>query len=163
MASSSNSGGSGKRGKGLLLSLGGVGVLAVVAGLAAPLVMPRVNGSSGEAEGKRHSAPNLAFVSFGEVTVNLAEERLTRYLRAKLVLVVEQKQEKAVTENMQKNKAILKNWLISHLRDKSIKEVSGAAGVNRLRREILEQFTTLLSPGDTEPLQDVLFEEFVVQ
>ena len=60
-------------------------------------------------------------------------------------------------------KAIMKHWLISHLSDKSLKDVSGAAGVNRLRREVLEHFNDLMYPDGSEKIKDILFEEFVVQ
>jgi flagellar FliL protein len=104
-----------------------------------------------------------AFVPVGDVVVNLSEERLTRYLRVKLILVVDESQEKTVKELFDKNKAILKNWLISHLSDKTLAEVSGASGVNRLRREIQDQFNAILFPDGSETIHDVLFEEFVVQ
>ena len=100
---------------------------------------------------------------FGEVVVNVNEERQTRYLRVKLILVSDAAQEKPVTELIQKKKAILRNWLISYLSDKSLKEVSGATGVNRLRREIQDQFNNQMFPDGSEKIRDVLFEEFVIQ
>ena len=72
-------------------------------------------------------------------------------------------EEKEFTELLPKYKAIMKNWLISYLSDRSLQEVSGAAGVNRLRREIQEKFNALLFPVGAEKIHDVLFEEFNVQ
>lgn len=110
-------------------------------------------------------SPNAkpAFVAFGDVVVNLAEERLTRYLRVQLILVVDAADEKEFVEALPRNKAILRNWLISYLSDRSLKEVSGAAGVNRLRREILDQFNALLYPDGGEKIRDILFEQFNIQ
>jgi flagellar FliL protein len=152
-----------------LLVLGVVAALVTGAGAAVPLLLAAKEPAGGgkakgaEGEGGRAAHAKLAFVPFGDVVVNLAEERLTRYLRVKLVLVVAQAEEKEMTEEVTKNKAILKNWLIGYLSDKSLKEVNGTAGVNRLRREILEQFNSLLGAGRVDKVHDVLFEEFVVQ
>jgi flagellar protein FliL len=139
--------------------------LVVVAGvsLGAGILAPRYFGAS-----SKHAAempklpPKQAFVPFGEVVVNLSEERLTRYLRVKLILVIDGNHEKEHTEKITKAKATLKSWLISHLTDKSLKEVSGGAGVNRVRREVLEQFNVLLN-HEPDLILDVLFEEFVIQ
>src|SRR5437879_267533 len=115
--------------------------LVVVASgsLAAGIFAPRFFGAPGKSGSENpKAAAKQAFVPFGEVVVNLAEERLTRYLRVKIILVIDGNQEKPHTEKITKVKATMKSWLISHLTDKSLKEVSGGAGVNRLRREILE-------------------------
>lgn len=148
-----------------VLILGVVGLLAGAGGFALPILLTHAGfsmlGQGAEAESKLGNKP--AFIPVGDVVVNLSEERLTRYLRVKLILVVDTSQEKAITELFTKNKAILKNWLISHLSDKSLSEVSGATGVNRLRREIQDQFNALLFPDGSEKIHDVLFEEFVVQ
>ena len=49
------------------------------------------------------------------------------------------------------------------IRDRSLEEVKGAAGANRLRREIQDQFNTQLFADGADTIQDVLFEEFVIQ
>ncbi len=151
-----------------LAVFGVVGLLATGAGAAVPLFLTareagaaKAHAPAGEAHGAAAAKP--AFVPFGDAVVNLSEERLTRYLRVKLVLVVGQAEEKEMTEEVTKNKAILKNWLISYLSDKSLKDVNGTANVNRLRREIQEQFNSLLGAGKVDKVHDVLFEEFVVQ
>ncbi len=118
---------------------------------------------SAEAEAKRAADTKPTFIDFGEVAVNLAEERLTRYIRVKIILVVDAAHEKQVSETVNKNKAILKNWLISYLSDKSMKDIAGAVGVNRARREIQEQFNGILFPDGSEKVRDVLFGEFLVQ
>jgi flagellar FliL protein len=153
-----------------LIVFGVVGLVVTGAGAAVPLLLPAKEaspasgkGHGGDGEGHRTGQEKPAFVPFGDVVVNLAEERLTRYLRVKLVLVVDRTEEKEMTEEVAKNKAILKNWLIGYLSDKSLKEVNGAANVNRLRREIQEQFNSLMGVGRLDRVHDVLFEEFVVQ
>jgi len=104
-----------------------------------------------------------AVLSFGDVVVNLGEERLTRYLRLKIMLVVDGGKEKVIEEHLNKQKAFLKSWLIGYLSDLSLQDVSRAVGVNRIRREIRDQFNAMLWPDGQELVQDVLFDEFVVQ
>lgn len=147
---------------------GGMIVIVVVAlvSLAAGFFAPRF--FAGHHESPKKAAPvkeaaRPAIVPFGDVIVNLGEERLTRYLRAKLLLVVDGDQEKTITEHLQKQKAYLKSWLIGYLADLSLQEVSRAAGVNRLRREIRDQFNAMLWPDGQELVLEVLFDEFVVQ
>jgi flagellar FliL protein len=140
-----------------------IAALALVGGgMAVPLLMAGGSSAAHEAEShKAGSSDKFVFVPFGDVVVNLAEERLTRYIRVKLVLKVDALHEQDMIAAVAKYKAVLKNWLIGHLGDKSLKDVSGGVGVNRLRREIMEQFSALMGPS--AKIQDVLFEEFVVQ
>jgi flagellar FliL protein len=136
-------------------------LLAVAAGFSVPLYLfpaPQKKTAVAPPETKR-----AALVPFGEVVVNLGEERLTRYLRAKLLIVVDEAQQKNVKELVDKQKPFMKSWLISYLSDQSLLEVSGAAGVNRIRREVRDRFNAMLYPDGSECIQDILFDEFVVQ
>ena len=148
-----------------LLLMAGISVVAGAAGFAAPLVLGHGSfGFGGDSDNAIDpTASKSAFISFGEVTVNLAEERLTRYLRVKIILVVDVSQEKTIDGLVQRQKVVLKNWVISHLSDKSLEEVKGASGVNRLRRQNQDQFNSVLFPDGSERIRDVLFDEFVVQ
>jgi flagellar protein FliL len=136
------------------------GLLAVAAGFAVPMyVVP---------ETPKKAAPvretkRAALISFGEVVVNLGEERLTRYLRVKILIVVDEAHQKTVNDLLQKQRPFLKSWLIGYLSDQSLQEVSRQVGVNRVRREILDRFNAMLFPDGTERIQDILFDEFVVQ
>lgn len=124
---------------------------------------PSGGGGHGDAKDGKSHAGKYDFVPFGDVVVNLHEERMTRYLRIKIVLMVDGGKEKMFTDHMNASKAQLKNWLISHLANKSLKDVGGSVGVKRLQREILEHFETVLYPEGDGPLREVLFEEYAVQ
>jgi flagellar basal body-associated protein FliL len=102
-------------------------------------------------------------IAFDPVVVNLGDERLTRYLRVKLLLVVDESEAKEANEVLQRQKPFLKSWLIGYLSDQSLLEVSRAIGVNRIRREIRDQFNAFLYPDGTERIHDILFDEFWVQ
>ncbi len=146
--------------KGGWLIIGLVALLAAGSGFAVPrfLAHDAAKKTASEKESKKP-----AVISFGDVVVNLGEDRLTRYLRVKILLVVDGAQEPTITEHLNKQKAYLKSWLIGYLSDLSLQEVSRAVGVNRLRREIRDQFNALLWPDGQELVLEVLFDEFVVQ
>lgn len=146
--------------KGGLIVLAIVGLVAAAAGFAVPRLLPSDGSHSATPETK---AVKPALVPFGEVVVSLGEERLTRYLRTKIILVVEGSKEKDIKEHLEKQKPYLKSWLIGYLSDLTLGEVSRLAGVNRLRREIRDQFNAMLWPDGQELVLDVLFDEFVVQ
>jgi flagellar basal body-associated protein FliL len=136
---------------------------AAAGGFAVPMFLggPRAKGEKAPTE---NAEAQPALVSFGEpVIVNLAEERLSRYLRVRLMLVIEPAEEKAVSERLQKKKSFLRSWLLSYLSDQTVQGIIGGSGQNRIRREIRDQFNAMLFPDGAEKIIDILFEEFNVQ
>jgi len=137
---------------------------SMLAGAAAPMVLGAHNllGSSA-AEKKAPAEPEHETVAFGDVAVNLAEGRMQRYLRVKIVLQIETEAAEKFTKQLEKRKPVMKDWLIGHLSGKTLKDVGGTVGVKRIQREIHERFEEMLYPhGEGKPFE-VLFEEFVVQ
>lgn len=139
-----------------------VAIAAGVGGFAVPLLFPTLVGG-GPVEPVAETSPLPAFVPFGETVVNLDEGRLNRYLRVSITLQVDHDQAEDITQGVEKNRAIMKSWLLSYLSDKGMDDIRGAAGQNRLRREIQDQFNSVLSPEGYERVHDVLFEEFNIQ
>jgi flagellar protein FliL len=136
-----------------------------IAGATAPMV---VNGSgmfakSKEDKGKEKKDAKTAIVPFGEVVVNLSEDRLQRYLRIKAAFLVDAEVEEEATELVTKKKAAVKSVMIMHLAGKSLKDVSGTVGVTRIQRELLERVEDVLYPEGGSHIKAVLFEEYVVQ
>lgn len=148
-------------------------VLAVVclvftgAGAAFPMVV-NLSGKpkdekAAEAAKDPKEKPKTAIVPFGEVVVNLSEERFQRYLRVKIAVLVEAEAEKEVTDLVAKKKAAIKSAMIAHLAGKGTKDVTGTAGVARMQRELMERFEEVAYPDGTSKAKAVLFEEYVVQ
>lgn len=150
--------------------------VSIAAGAVLPMFVdiPALLGKSSKAEAtdeqerpakkkSAHDEEKTASVPFGDVVVNLSEERMTRYLRLKIVLVVDEEAEATFSTLLEKKKASLKSWLISHLSGKTLKDVGGTVGVNRLQREILERFEDTLYPHGHSHLKHVMFEEYLVQ
>lgn len=146
-----------------------VGAVAGAAGVAAPVVM--MNNDHSSTDKPKNSVVQYELLppeqaktlDFGEVTVNLNEARMNRYLRLKISLQIDKTQEQMVTLQLGKQNQVLRNWLISSLSDKQLDEVRGAAGQNMLRREIRDRFNDVLFSDGFDRIYDVLFDEFNVQ
>ncbi|MFN9717813.1 MAG: flagellar basal body-associated protein FliL [Planctomycetota bacterium] len=97
------------------------------------------------------------------IVVNLDEGRLTRYLRIAITMQIPKASEEEFKKKLETRKIFLRNWLLSKISDLDIDDIRGAAGQNRLRREIRDQFNSVLCPDGYDQIYDVLFEEFNVQ
>ena len=144
-------------------------VAAATAGAAVPFLLPLVNETASVSQNELRNSDlslngeRVAFVPFGEVTVNLDEGRMNRYLRLKLSLQIDVKDEEVIQQSLERQNLRLRNWLLSHLSDKTLEQIRGKAGQNMLRREIRNHFNTTLFPDGYDRIHDVLFEEFNVQ
>ena len=155
-------------GKKFALALIATGTIAGAAGAAVPLLIlkqpaPAVTPTAPVTRFEPLTPDRTGFVPFGELTVNLNEGRLNRYLRLKIALQIDKQQTEAVTKAVELKRLILRNWLLSHLSDKDQEEIRGAAGQNMLRREIRDRFNQILFEDGYDRVYDVLFEEFNVQ
>jgi len=146
-----------------------LGVLSMAGGFAVPFVLPAADSAdtteeeSASPSTEESDPEDLAFVPFGEVTVNLDEGRLNRYLRVSISLQIDKADEESIILRLEQRKAMLRNWLLSHLADKAMDDIRGASGQNRLRREIRDHFNTSLFSDGYDRIHDILFEEFNVQ
>ena len=104
-----------------------------------------------------------SFVTFGRAVVNLNDPNLVRWLLVEVTLQVDGDDEEETTEAVKARSPLLKTWLISHLADKTVEDIRGKIGVNRLRREIQDNFNALLFTDGRERIRDIHFEEFEVR
>lgn len=140
-------------------------LLASVAGLVlSGLLLGDLSiGGGGEHQRDGDNAEH-AFISFDPVVVNLAEGRLTRYLKVALSLKVERRHAERIDALVNEQRsAVFKNWLITYLSDLQLEDVKGAVSINRARREILAGFNAILDDLEDLYIEDVLFEEFNIQ
>ena len=152
-----------KKGRKLVLAV--VCVVFAGAGAAFPMLVnvPALFAKPNADKTKDKKEAKTAIVPFGDVVVNLSEDRLQRYLRVKVAVLADAEAEKEVTDLLTKKKAAVKSAMIAHLAGKSLKDVSGTVAIHRLQREMLERFDELLFPDGESPLKAVLFEEYLVQ
>ena len=103
------------------------------------------------------------FVPFGRIVANINEPLLAKYLSLEITVQTDAENEAEVKEAIELRKPILMTWLAAHIADKTPEDIRGKVGVNRLRREIQDNFNSLLFTDGRERLQDILFEEFHYQ
>ena len=155
--------------KGGMLSTIIVGLVCGMVGFAVPMVMPAGDDTE-KPDTEKQSTMDIPdpegvpdFVSFGEAVVNLDEGRLNRYLRVNVSLQIDKAQKLKIEELLKTKKAILRSWLLSYISDQSMEDIRGAAGQNRLRRAIRDQFNNTLFEDGFDRIEDVLFEDFNIQ
>jgi flagellar protein FliL len=153
-----------RRGKASMLVWIILAAVSIGGGFATPFLMDKFSShpvpEEKEEEPKREA---LALVEFGEVVVNLNESRLNRYLRLTISMMVDGANSSRVTSSVDENRPVLKSWLLAYLADKNMEDIRGAAGQNRLRREIQVQFNSIMFPGEEPLIKNVLFQDFNVQ
>ena len=146
-----------------------VAVIGIGAGFATPILL---DGSAAEKDSKELTAKTLdipeateelAFLDFEEVVINLKDARFSRFLKIDFSMQISKPQVAAITEILEDNRVILKNWLLSHVADKSPEDIRGKKGYNQLRREIHDKFNAMMFPDGIERIQDILFKEFNIQ
>lgn len=152
-----------------LLGTGGLLLTAAVAGVSLPWTLPKLIATevletvSRSATDSGDSLNRMTYLPFGEVTVNLDEGRMNRYLRLKMSLQIKESDQQEIAKILETKQLILKNWLLSHLSDKTLDEIRGKAGQNMLRRELKNYFNSVMFMDGRERIHDILFEEFNVQ
>jgi flagellar FliL protein len=156
----------------LVLVLGGAAA-AYFTGLADPLLAmfhkaPPAEGATAEAghdapkaaEGDHAAAPNAAAVMYAlpEMLVNInTAGRAKNFLKIKVSLELNNEADISRVENVLPR--IVDNFQV-YLRELRLEDLQGAAGVYRLREELLNRVNAAVRPAQ---VKDVLFQEMIVQ
>ncbi|MEM7454608.1 MAG: flagellar basal body-associated FliL family protein [Planctomycetota bacterium] len=150
---------------------GAIFVLGAGTGAAVPILTSTASGDDQrvvDVHGRElmdlpEAGEEVSFIEFDEVVLNLNDPRYSRYLSCSFSLQVATTQEAAITQLVDEKKVVLKNWLVSHIGDKTLDQVRGTFGQSMLRREINSKFNELLFTDGIERIQSVLFSDFKVQ
>jgi flagellar basal body-associated protein FliL len=105
----------------------------------------------------------FVYYDFEPIIVNLDEPRMARYVRVSITLAIKGENAEAAKAILERRKPELKNWLTVFFASCTIEEARGSANLNRLRREILDNFSQQLWPDQPSMINHVLFKEFAVQ
>jgi flagellar basal body-associated protein FliL len=145
----------------IVLLLGIAAVPALGTGFAIPWLLHRPQPAAGQPS----DAPRHAYVSFGEVVAPLHEKHAgqMRQVLVNVLLVVDAAAAGPVAERIGRRKPALTSWLIHHLSEKSLTEVTESAGVRKLRWEILEEFNQALVSEGSARIREVFLQELAVQ
>jgi flagellar basal body-associated protein FliL len=132
----------------------------------APAAAPQHGGGHGEAAAGAPGTPagdEFVYYEFEPIVVNLDEPRLARYVRVSITLAIKPENALAAKAILERRKPELKNWLTVFFASCTLEEARGSANLNRLRREILDNFSQQLWPDQPSMINHVLFKEFAVQ
>lgn len=144
-----------------LFLFGGVGLVVLLAaggaayyflmGSAAPTTMPDDAGSPVEVQ------KPVVFFDLPEMTVNLATEGRTTYLKVRIALEVENR---AMIDQIQPFLPRILDAFQIYLRELRPADLEGSAGLFRLKEELLRRINLSVYPAKVE---GVLFKEILVQ
>lgn len=98
------------------------------------------------------------------VLANLDEPGVTRYVRVTISLEVSPEMDKEKGKAfLDQRSMVLRDWLTTYFAGLSLEDVRGSRNLNRIKRDVQDQFNELLFPGTKPFIRQVLFREFAVQ
>ncbi|HOK66171.1 MAG TPA: flagellar basal body-associated FliL family protein [Anaerohalosphaeraceae bacterium] len=98
------------------------------------------------------------------VVSNLDEPGVTRYVRVTVSLEMSPEMDRAKGEPyLDERKLVLRDWLTTFFAGLSLEDVRGSRNLEKIKRQIQEQFNEILFPNGRPYIQRVLFREFAVQ
>lgn len=164
-------------GKGMfrLIMLVAVVVLASAAGAGVSMFLA---GSGGPVESVESDDDVLAeyldtdddgtyeYVEFQPITTNLDERRLGRHIQVVPVLAIPAKNKKLVEQakkDIEAKQKELANWLTVYFAGCTLDQVRGSGNLNRIQREIRQEFNDRLWRDKKPLIHHVLFKEFKIQ
>ena len=141
---------------------------AIAAGFATPYLIS--GGSSSDKENvkeERKNIPvdpeNLEYHEFGDATANIDEPNMTRYLKVQISISMMKEDKDEIVKLLEAKKILLTDWLNGHLASQNMDSLRGSQAQNRLRREIKDQFNSMLFLDGVERIHGVYFNVFNVQ
>ncbi|WP_298983940.1 flagellar basal body-associated FliL family protein [uncultured Roseibium sp.] len=134
----------------VLLAAGGAGYYFLM-GSSAPMVM------SGDPEAPQAVQKPVVFYDLPEMTVNLATDGRTTYLKVRIALEVENR---AMIDQIQPYLPRILDAFQIYLRELRPADLEGSAGLFRLKEELLRRINLSVYPAKVE---GVLFKEILVQ
>lgn len=135
----------------LLLAAGGAGYYFFMMGDSMPAPMP------GDPDQPQVVQKPVVFYDLPEMTVNLATDGRTTYLKVRIALEVENR---AMIEQIQPYLPRILDAFQIYLRELRPADLEGSAGLFRLKEELLRRINLSVYPAKVE---GVLFKEILVQ
>ena len=145
----------------VLLILGAVGALLV--GLPESATETTVEEEEGldeslPVEEEAVAPPGLIFHELPEMLVDMNDvSRRTAFLRLKLTLALAEESDRARAEMLTPR---IVDHMLAYLREVRAEEISGSAGMHRMREELLKRAAIAIAPAKVE---DILFTEVLMQ
>lgn len=150
-------------GKKKLILFGGIGVVVLLAAGAGGYFFfmsgdsaPRQD-ASGLPQAEQEAQKPVVFYDLPEMTVNLATEGRTTYLKVRIALEVENR---AMIDQIQPYLPRILDAFQIYLRELRPADLEGSAGLFRLKEELLRRINLSVYPAHVD---GVLFKEILVQ
>ncbi len=144
-----------------LIVFGGIALVVLLAAGAAAYYFLMPFGSllpmSGGGEAPREVQKPVVFFDLPEMTVNLATDGRTTYLKVRIALEVENR---AMIDQIQPYLPRILDAFQIYLRELRPADLEGSAGLFRLKEELLRRINLSVYPAKVE---GVLFKEILVQ
>lgn len=135
----------------VLLAAGGAGYYYFLMGDSAPRRVPD------QPEVQKEMQKPVVFFDLPEMTVNLATDGRTTYLKVRIALEVE---DRAMIDQIQPYLPRILDAFQIYLRELRPADLEGSAGLFRLKEELLRRINVSVYPAKVE---GVLFKEILVQ
>jgi len=135
----------------VLLLVGGAGYYFFLMGDSAPVPAP------GDGDAPQAVQKPVVFYDLPEMTVNLATDGRTTYLKVRIALEVENR---AMIDQIQPYLPRILDAFQIYLRELRPADLEGSAGLFRLKEELLRRINLSVYPAKVE---GVLFKEILVQ
>ena len=98
------------------------------------------------------------------VVANLDEPGVTRYVRVTVTLEMSPEMSREKGEGyLEERKMILRDWLTTYFAGLSLEDVRGSRNLEKIKRQVQDQFNEILFPNGSPYVRRVLFKEFAVQ
>lgn len=98
------------------------------------------------------------------VLANLDEPGVTRYVRVTISLELSPEMDPIKGKDfLDQRVLVLRDWLTTYFSGLSLEDVRGSRNLNRIKRDVQDQFNELLFPGAKPFVRQVFFKEFAVQ
>lgn len=123
-------------------------------------------GGEKKSEGSKVYEPGKPwmFDKLDSVVANLDEPGVTRYVRVSVILELSPNLDPIEGEVfLEEKKILLQDWMTTYLAGLSLEDVRGSRNLNRVKRDVLDQFNKLLFGPDEAYIEKILFKEFAVQ
>lgn len=115
-------------------------------------------------QAKTETQKTWLYTKMDPIVANLDEPGVTRYVRVSVILELSSQLDSINGEVfLDEKKILLQDWMTTYLAGLSLEDVRGSRSLNRIKREVLDQFNQLLFGQDKAYIEKVLFKEFAVQ
>ena len=89
---------------------------------------------------------------------------MTRYVRVVVSLEMSPEMDREKGEGyLEERKLALRDWLTTYFAGLSLEDVRGTRNLEKIKRQIQDQFNEILFPNGKPYVQRILFKEFAVQ